>query len=145
MRSRRHPRATRGFACALFSGLMCVSAAQAQSLSIELNRADSRDEGCIAAFEIQNGTGQALDRFNIDLYVFDAAGVLSDRLLVDLAPLRAGKTRIAAFPLSQDGCPSIGRLLVNDIPTCRAEATQEQMDCLDGLSVSSKASISLSK
>ena len=128
-------------ACALSTTV----AAQPKGVAIELNKAETSARGCTAAFVIANRTGQTLDRFSIELYLFDAAGVLSERLIVDLAPLPRGRTRIAGFDLSTSPCPAIGRLLVHDIPDCRAEATGEPVDCIGGLSVSSKSRIPLDK
>ncbi len=121
-------------------------AAAAPGLSIELNKAeDSADQSCIAALVLRNDMGVGLDRFSLDLYVFDSDGVISRQVVLDLAPLRAEKTTVVRFPLLGQPCANIGRVLVNDIPSCRSEATGENLDCVANLVVSSRDRIGLTK
>lgn len=132
--------------------------AQAQSgdsgLYIELNKVeDGKREGgesedggggCLATFVVRNGLGHTLDRFRIDLYVFDREDVVTRQVLLDMAPLRRDKTTVSRFSLSPRSCAEIGRLLVNDLPQCRRESG-ETLDCLAALSVASKDRIELFK
>ena len=118
--------------------------AQSSGLSIELNKAEDVDGGCVASFVFQNNLGATLDRFNLDLFLFDPEGVIVRRVTIDMAPLLDGKTRVAQFDLRAGACGAVSRILVNDIPLCRAE-TGEPVDCLAGLAVSSRSAISLTK
>ena len=83
-------------------------------------------------------------RFNLDLFLFDSQGVIVRRVTIDLAPLLDGKTRVAQFHLHSGACAEVSRILVNDIPQCRAE-TGEPVNCLAGLAVSSRSAIALTK
>ncbi len=132
-----------GLVSAMVSGAS-PALAQASGLSIELNKAEDFDGGCMASFVFQNNLGATLDRFNLDLFLFDAEGVIVRRLTIDMAPLLDGKTRVAQFHLHNGACAELSRILVNDIPQCRAE-TGEPVDCLAGLAVSSRSAISLTK
>ncbi len=132
-----------GLVSAMVSGAS-PALAQASGLSIELNKAEDFDGGCMASFVFQNNLGATLDRFNLDLFLFDAEGVIVRRLTIDMAPLPNGKTRVAQFHLHNGACAELSRILVNDIPQCRAE-TGEPVDCLAGLAVSSRSAISLTK
>ena len=114
------------------------------ALSIELNKLEEIDGKCQASLVIDNRLGHALDRFNIDLFVFDRAGVIAHRVLVDLAPLRDDKTTVATFALVEGPCSGIGRVLVNDIPACRGESGVD-LDCVAALAVSSRAETPLAK
>ena len=114
------------------------------ALSIELNKLEDIDGKCRASLVIDNRLGRALDRFNIDLFVFDRAGVIAQRLLVDLAPLRDDKTTVATFALVEGPCSGIGRVLVNDIPACRG-ADGTDLDCVAALAVSSRTGTPLVK
>ena len=118
--------------------------AQSSGLSIELNKTEDFDGGCMASFVFQNNLGATLDRFNLDLFLFDPEGVIVRRVTIDMAPLRNGKTKVAQFHLYNGACAELSRILVNDIPQCRAE-TGEPVDCLAGLAVSSRSAISLTK
>ncbi len=94
---------------------------------------------------VRNKLGHTLDRFSLDLYVFDRDGVIARQVLLDLAPLRNAKTTVARFSLIKRACDDVGQILVNDVPSCRSEGTGETLDCLAGLSVSSRGRIEMVK
>lgn len=122
-----------------------VSVAMAgPALSIELNKAeDTEQNSCVAAFVLRNDLAAPLDRFSLDLYIFDSDGIIARQLVLDLAPLRNDKTTVVRFPLMNRQCATIGRVLVNDIPSCRSAETGEDIDCLAVLQVSSRDRIAL--
>ena len=142
-------RAFAGFVLAvgLFAAMMLgppPALGQSSGLSVELNKAEDVNGGCVASFVFQNNLGATLDRFNLDLFLFDPQGVIVRRVTIDMAPLLDGKTRVAQFHLHAGGCAGLSRILVNDIPQCRAE-TGEPVECLAGLAVSSRSAILLTK
>jgi len=124
-------------------GFSLAPTARAAGLSIELNKIEDSDGACLGTFVIGNGMGHSLDRFSLDLYVFDHDGVVARRVAIDLAPLRRDKTTVTRFPLIQSACDQVGRVLVNDIPACRSADNGEALDCLSGLSLTSRAGIEL--
>ncbi len=128
---------------AIAAGLGVPAPAGEPGLEIELNKVEDNGGACLASFVVQNGLGHTLDRFSMDLYVFDRDGVIARQVLLDLAPLRGNKTTVARFSLIQRPCGEISRILVNDIPSCRSEGTGETLDCLAGLSVSSRGLIEM--
>jgi hypothetical protein len=134
------------FLCPLLFLVLSAAPVRAETgnLSIELNKAEDRDGNCVATFVVENGLGQQLDRFNLDLFVFDSKGVISRQVLLDLAPLRKDKTTVARFVLTDDACADTAKVLVNDIPACRASDGQE-LDCLKNLAVFSRSRIQLVK
>lgn len=132
--------------CVMFADVAGPSAAgmaQAQNIAIELSSSESQPQGCIASFLIENLTGKTLDRFNVDLLVLDAQGEIADRLIVDLAPLKGGPTRITSFGLTKSDCAAIGALVIYAIPECRAADTGATLDCMKGLSLRSQTGIAL--
>ena len=133
-------------AIGLLAALNLVSPAIAaeDGISLELNSAKTVSEACETSFVVRNGLPHTLDRFQLDLYVFDTDGVIKSRSTIDLAPLRADKSTVLAFRLHAAPCASVSKVLVNDIPLCRAESGTV-LDCLAGLSVSSRHSIELAK
>jgi hypothetical protein len=114
------------------------------SLSIELNKIESTDQGCRPVFIFNNATGHQLDRLQIDLVLFDPDGVYAKQALLDMAPLYPGKKVVASFMLNETSCEEIGSILVNGLPACEA-GSEPELDCLALLSVSSKTSIPLEK
>ena len=122
-----------------------VAEAAGPGMSIELNKAETADNACVAAFVMRSDMGQDLDRFSLDLYVFDTDGIIARQLVLDLAPLRNDKTTVVRFPLTGGPCETIGRILVNDVPSCRSAASGEDLDCVTGLSLSSRDRIDLTK
>ncbi len=131
-------------AAAALTALASRGLAADPALSIELNKLEETDGKCQASLVIDNRLGHALDRFNMDLIVFDQAGVIAQRVLVDLAPLRDDKTTVATFTLVDGSCAGIGRVLVNDIPACHG-ADGVDLDCVAALTVSSRAGTPLAK
>ena len=133
-------------AIVLLAALNLVSPAIAaeDGISLKLNSAKTVSEACETSFVLRNGLPHTLDRFQLDLYVFDTDGVIKSRSTIDLAPLRADKSTVLAFRLHAAPCASVSKVLVNDIPVCRAESGTV-LDCLAGLSVSSRHSIEMAK
>lgn len=133
-------------ALAALLGAPLAAGAAGPGLTIELNKAEnSGPNTCVGAFVVRNDMAAALDRFSLDLYVFDADGIIAQQLVLDLAPLRADKTTVVRFALLDRPCAAIGKVLINDIPSCRSAATGQDLDCLAALSVSSRHRIGLTK
>ena len=132
---------------AVLAAALAATASPARAedgLAIELNKVEDVAGGCVASLIFQNRLGATLDRFSLDLFLFDAKGVIMRRVTIDMAPLPNGKTRVAQFHLHPGPCAEVGRVLVNDFPQCRAE-TGAPVDCLAGLTVSSRSAIELTK
>ncbi len=132
-------------AALIATGLSGAASAAEPGLDIELNKAEENGGSCLASFVVRNRLGHTLDRFSMDLYVFDRDGVIARQVVLDLAPLRGDKTTVAHFYLIKRPCGEISRILINDIPSCRSEGTGETLDCLDGLTVSSRSKIEMVK
>jgi len=132
-------------ACVSVLFLAAVPAGAAGTgLHIELNKTEDNGGSCLASFVLRNELGRTLDRFSLDLYIFDVDGVIARQVLLDLAPLRKSKTTVARVALIEGSCAQLGYVLVNSIPSCRSE-DGETLDCVDGLSVSSRSRIGLQK
>ena len=131
---------------AVFAAVLCLTPrpAAAAGLTLELNKVEDTPQGCLATVLIANKLGQTLDRFRLDLVLFDGKGVVSDRLLIDLAPLPRDRTTIANLPLHAGACTGISRVLLRDIPACRTQQGRPH-DCLTGLAVSSRTAIDFGK
>ena len=112
--------------------------------SLALNKVENVTESCTAPGLIANQLGQSLDRFRLDLVLFDSKGVIFERLLIDLAPLPHDRTTIASFPLLAVKCSDVSRILVKDVPACRAEGGGD-MDCFSSLRVKTRARIQIGK
>jgi hypothetical protein len=121
-----------------------AAGAQEGSLAIELNKVESTEEGCRTLFVFDNRTGHELNRFRVDLILFDAKGVYSKQLMLDMAPLYPDKKTVASFLLGDAPCEEIGSILVNDLPQCQ-NASGSAIDCLAWLKVDSKSDIPLEK
>jgi hypothetical protein len=113
-------------------------------ISIELNKAEETEQGCSSLFLFDNQSGHQLNRFQVDLVLFDDKGVHARRLLLDMAPLYNNKKVVASFLMNDLACSQIGSMLVNALPSC-ANSTGAKLDCLGLLDVSSKSSIPLEK
>ena len=130
----------------LFSSFIWLSpyAATAASLSLELNKVESDIKSCTATFLLANRLGKPLDRFRLEMVLFDSKGTFVERLLINLAPLSHDRTTVASFPLLASKCSDISRIVVKDVPACRAEGGGK-IDCLSSLVVKTRVSIKISK
>jgi len=90
-------------------------------IDLELNRANTVAESCEVSFVVRNELAHTLDRFQLELYVFDSDGIIKARSNIDLAPLRKNKSTVLAFRLYAAPCATVSKVLVNDIPQCRAD------------------------
>jgi hypothetical protein len=125
--------------------LLCPSApAAAGDLKIELNKLDDTDEGCRSVFVFDNHTGHELERFRVDLILFDPKGVYSKQLLLDMAPLYQDKKTVASFLLDDQACDEIGSILVNDVPWCE-DGAGASLECVKMLDVRSLTKVPLQK
>ena len=121
-----------------------AAAAAEGNLHIELNKLDDTDQGCRSVFVFDNRTGHELDRFRLDLILFDAKGVYSKQLLLDMAPLYADKKTVASFLLDGHACDGIGSILINDVPWCE-DGSGASLECVKMLDVRSLTKVPLQK
>jgi hypothetical protein len=133
---------------ALFAFVMAGSAAAAEeTLSIELNSIGVRSESCEVYLRVRNQTPNGYSVFKVDLAFFDRAGVINDRSLVELGPLRANKTSMHVFQMPDMDCDNVGEVLLNDVTQCTpaGEGAVAPADCLDVVSLSSKSDIAFTR
>lgn len=131
----------------LLLGLMLLVAcalAMADGLSIELNKLEPQGGACRAYLVFDNSEGPALENLQMDLILFDQAGVIARRLAVDTGPLRAAKTSVKLFDIADLPCNDIRRILVNEVLDCR-DAAGLKDDCIERLTLSSRADAQLVK
>lgn len=111
-------------------------------LTVELNKLEERGDACRAYLVTENGTGTAFSAFTLDLVVFDHDDVIARRLAVDVSPLSVGKTRIRLFDLQGMSCRSLGRIVINDVLTCRDQSGPRD-DCINFIEPRSRAGVPL--
>ena len=118
--------------------------AHGASIDVELNRLDARDEGCGVQMVVTNGSDTAYAGFGLDLVVFDKAGQIVRRTVLDVAPVRASKTTVYAFNLKDLQCESVGAVLLNDVVDC-AQASGAVANCVDEVTATSRAKVTFKK
>lgn len=117
---------------------------QKDTIDIELNKLEPGANGCRAFMVMHNGTARTFSNLQLDLVVFDPKGIIVDQLAVDMAPLAAGKTMVKVFEIAGHDCGNFGRVLLNDVLTCKAGDTAIER-CVDLLVPSSRAAIAFIK
>ena len=118
--------------------------AETDQLHVELNRLEERGDGCRVHLVLENKSPRAYTSYQLDLVIFSSDGVISRRLALETAPLRANKTMVKEFELVGLSCKGVGRILLNDIPACASDAG-ELSDCVTTTRVSSRASVAFVK
>jgi hypothetical protein len=128
----------------LSSALFARAPAAAEEIRIELNRLEEQGPNCRAYLVIGNPGESAFSGFKLDLVIFDRSGTIMRRLALDLAPLRAAKTSVKVFDISDTPCTGISSMLLNDVVDCR-DASGPVANCIDRVSANSKLAVSLLK
>jgi hypothetical protein len=118
--------------------------AQRDELHIELNRLEERGAGCRVHLVLENTSSRAYHSYRLDLVIFGADGVIARRLALETAPLRANKTVVKEFELTDLTCGQVGRVLLNDVSLC-ASADGDMDDCITATRVSSRSAVSFVK
>jgi len=121
----------------LFTG---TAFAADEKLSIELNSIGLRNDSCEVYLRVSNKTPDGFDVFKVDLAFFDRAGVINDRSLVELGPLRANKTSLHVFQMPEMECGNVGEVLLNNVTECTA-TSGAPVDCLGIVTLSAKGDI----
>jgi hypothetical protein len=121
---------------ALLIGVPTIAAAD-PAIHIELNAAETvQQDHCRLSFVVENNAESAIDTLKLDLALFDRAGTINRRMIVEIGPLRAAKTIVRTFSVETD-CGQIGSILLNDVTAC---TPGEPGGCLDRLTLSSRPS-----
>ena len=132
-----------GAALALLVLARPLAAAEGELL-IELNKLEDTDQGCRSLFVFDNATGHELNRFQVDLILFDQDGVYAKQVLLDMAPLTEDKKVLASFLLPDQQCAAIGSILINGLPQCE-DGAGAQLDCVKLLEVRTRTDTPLEK
>jgi len=125
-----------GVLAALLVGLPALQADE--GLRIELNKLEPRSSACRAYLLFKNGTDRTFSDFKLDLVLFDHDGIIANRIAVNIAPLRAGKTNVKLFDIDGMECSNIGRVLLNDVIACQDDKG-ERTDCVTLIEPASRA------
>jgi hypothetical protein len=145
-RHRRRRSAAACFALILCGLLLCwpAPAESPPTIGVELNRLEDQGGNCRAYLVVTNPGSAEFSSFSLDLILFDHGGTIMRRLAVDLAPVRAAKTTVKIFDISETACGAIGSILGNDVIHCR-DASGDVAGCIDRVATSSKLAVSLLK
>lgn len=107
-----------------------ATAAAAAVIRVELNRLETVGDACQPYLVFENRADYALTDLQLDLVLFDADGIVAERLAIDAAPLAAGKTSLVVFQVPTLTCDRIGRMLLNSVIAC-AGGPLAAGQCLD--------------
>lgn len=112
--------------------------AQSPTIGIELNALRQVGDGCQAYFVVRNHAPAPLSALELDAFMFDADGIIVDRLALPFPPVDAGRMKVMVFDLGL-ACATVARVFVNDVLSCETgEGT-----CADRLALSSRADAEL--
>lgn len=112
-------------------------------IAVELNKLEPAGGDCRATMVATNGPDR-LASLKLDLVIFDAGGVVAKRIAAEIGPLAPRKIVIKTFAVKDLACPSISRVVLNDLVACTAAAGPVE-GCLDRLVPSSRAAAVFTK
>jgi hypothetical protein len=112
----------------------------AATVRVELNRLEPVANACQPYLVFENRTAYALSSLKLDLVLFDADGIVADRLAVEAAPRPAGKTSLVVFQVPSLACDAIGSVLLNGVLAC-AGASVSDGACIDLVETGSRVTV----
>ena len=133
-----------------YTGLaLCLAAGSAPlaaetGLNVELNKLEAVEGACRAYMLFENSSANAYSSLKLDLVLFGDDGVIIKRLAVEGAPLPQGKTSVKLFEISGLTCAEIGRVLLNDVISCRDDSGDRD-DCVASITTSSRGTVTFFK
>lgn len=124
---------------------LIAAPAQADDLTVELNKLEPIDGGgCRAFFLFRNATDMSFDGFAMSLAILDGQGVIDRLLAIDAAPLPVARTTLKLFEIPDIGCDNISEILLHELTSCQPQNADE-MDCFPILQLSSRTDALLVK
>jgi hypothetical protein len=103
------------------------------SFNVELNKVAELEGGaCRLTYVVENGTETDLQSTTYEMAIFNAAGSVSNMLLMEFGGIAAGKTRVIQFDVANQSCADVSRILVNNQVDC-ATADGTSTMCVDRL------------
>jgi len=135
---------TTAMAAALMLATATTSSAQdGAEFALELNNAaDTTNGDCRLTFVASNRLGTALSDVAYEVAVFDANGIVSRILVLELGALSEGKTKVLQFDLAGQPCANTSRMIVNAVAACTQDDGTVAADlCLSGLAAASRGAI----
>lgn len=116
--------------------------AEAQILSVELNKLEVYDKGCRAYVVVNNQGSAAYQSVKLDLVMFQPDGVIGRRFAIDLAPVKPTKKTVKLFDIEGMACDKVASVLVNDVLDCKSDSGAIT-DCLAKMTFTSVAAAPL--
>jgi hypothetical protein len=121
-----------------------AAAAPAGGVTLELNKLEPYEKGCRTYMVVNNTSDTVYQSFKLDFVLFQPDGVISKRIALDLAPIKAQKRTVKLFELEGVACEKMASILINEVMECKTEAGAVP-DCLGRISTSSLTSVQISK
>lgn len=112
-------------------------------LSIELNKLDARENGCLFTFVVENELETSFDKASYEVVLFNGEGVVQRLTVLDFQEVPAGSTRVRQFNLPDTDCADVSRLLINQSASCEGEGVQPGT-CMRALTLESRADVEFS-
>ncbi len=135
MRRRLVPFITAAF---MLPAVAAAQAPNAKPVRIELNKLEPGEGKCRTHLVITNKGKEAYSSFKVDLVFFDKKGVVTQRIAIDLAPLRAEKTSVIYFDVPEVDCAGLSKVLLNDVTACSV-GTDAQQNCVTRVETTSRS------
>jgi hypothetical protein len=107
-------------------------------ISLELNKLTAAGNACQAFFIVDNQTPEALGELTVDIYLFDAEGVILRGLALQFADLRSGRATVVPFELPDLPCGNVSRVLLNNVLTCTDAQGAAVPGCAERIGVSTR-------
>ena len=129
---------------AVFPGFaMAQDTGAEESFRLELNAASDTTSGsCRLTYVATNQSEIVLSKAAYEVAIFNAEGIVSRLIILDLGELTEGKTKILQFDLGETPCAEVSRIIVNSNASCVQASDGAEIDlCMRALSTGSRTAI----
>lgn len=126
------------FPLAVFTALIAAPLqAQEAGFVLELNAAADAEGACRVTLIVTNRTKSDLTKVAYEVAGFDAAGTVTQMLVLELGALEKDRSKIMQYDIPGGACDSLGKLQVNRADSCESSKGPQEV-CLTGLVATSR-------
>lgn len=113
-----------------------------ETLSIELNTAQTSETGCTLSFFVTNALPGPIDGMVLEAVLFGTEGGVQQLTLFDFGSLPVARPRVRQFIVPGAPCDALGAVLINGAQTCTMGG-EPSPSCESGLALRSRIDVDL--
>lgn len=123
------------------AGQAAAPPASSGQIQMQLNNAQSVEDGCRLTFAVRNDTGEAVERSTYVMAVLDGQGQVTSLISFGFQNFPVGRTRFEQFKVEGQACDDISGWSINDVAECVSAGGAESPMCEQSTVATTKTAI----